>query len=205
MGSSLYCSYPAYSLAVRRTDQIVIELGASWSLVNGLEKSHESSIIHSAHISQPAYTALQCALVDLLSSWAIHPFSVTGHSSGEIAAAYAAGILSLEIRMAIAYYRGVVTKTLEDSTETTGGMFAVGAIQEDTQALIDAGPYGEAIIACINSPNSMTISSDADQISQIQKVANDRSIWNRRLQVTVAYHSHHMSRVVDKYTSLLGK
>ena len=205
MGRSLYRSYPVYSLAVRRADRILIELGASWSLVDELEKSQESSIIHSAHISQPACTALQCALVDLLSSWAIHPFSVTGHSSGEIAAAYAAGILSLEVCMAIAYYRGVVAKTLEDSMETPGGMLAVGANQEDTQALIDASPYGEAIIACINSPDSMTISGDADQISQIQKVANDRSIWNRRLKVNVAYHSHHMSRVADKYTSLLGQ
>lgn len=205
MGKSLYRTYPAYSLAVRRADRILIELGASWSLVDELEKSQENSIIHSAHISQPACTALQCALVDLLSSWAIHPFSVTGHSSGEIAAAYAAGILSLEVCMAIAYYRGVVAKTLEDFMETPGGMLAVGANQEDTQALIDASSYGEAIIACINSPNSMTISGDADQISQIQKVANDRLIWNRRLKVDVAYHSHHMSGVADKYTSLLGQ
>ena len=205
MGKSLYRTYPAYSLTVCRADRILIELGASWSLIDELEKSRESSIIHSAHISQPACTALQCALVDLLSSWAIHPFSVTGHSSGEIAAAYAAGILSLEVCMAIAYYRGIVAKTLEDSMETPGGMLAVGANQEDTQALIDATPYGHAIIACINSPNSMTISGDAIQISQIQKVATDRSIWNRRLKVDVAYHSHHMSQVADKYASLLGQ
>ena len=190
---------------MRRAHRILIELRASWSLVDELEKSQESSIIHSAHISPPACTALQCAQVDLLSSWAIHPFSVTGHSSGEIATAYAASILSLEVCMAIAYYRGIVAKTLEDSMETRGGMLAVGANQEDTQALIDASPYCEGIIACIISPNSMIISGDADQLFQIQKVANDRSIWNRRLKVDVAYHSHHMSRVADKYTSLLGQ
>ena len=206
MGKSLYRTYPAYALTVRKADQILIKLGASWSLIDELERSQESSIIDSAHISQPACTALQIALVDLLSSWAIRPLSVTGHSSGEIAAAYAAGILPLEVCMAIAYYRGVVAKALkEDFMGIPGGMLAVGANQQDTQALIDASPHGQAVIACINSPNSMTVSGDADQISQIQKVADNRSIWNRRLKVDVAYHSHHMSYVADKYKSLLGK
>lgn len=206
MGKSLYRTYPAYALTVRKADQILIKLGASWSLIDELEKSQETSIVNSAHISQPACTALQIALVDLLSSWAIRPLSVTGHSSGEIAAAYAAGILSLEVCMAIAYYRGVVAKTLkEDFMDITGGMLAVGADQQDTQALIDASSHGQAIIACINSPNSMTVSGDVDQISQIQRVADNRSIWNRRLKVDVAYHSHHMSYVADKYKLLLGK
>lgn len=206
MGKSLYHTYAAYALTVRKADQILIELGASWSLIDELEKPQESSIINSAHISQPACTALQIALVDLLSSWAIRPLSVTGHSSGEIAAAYAAGILPLEVCMVIAYYRGIVAKMLkEDFMDITGGMLAVGANQQDTQALIDASPHGQAIIACINSPNSMTVSGEVDQISQIQRVADSRSIWNRRLKVDVAYHSHHMSYVADKYKSLLGK
>ena len=206
MGKSLYHTYPAYAFTVRKADRILIGLGASWSLLNELEKSREDSIISSSHISQPACTALQIALVDLLSSWAIRPLSVAGHSSGEIAAAYAAGILHLEACMAIAYYRGVVAKTLmEDFKHISGAMLAVGANQEDTQALVDASAHGQAIIACVNSPNSMTVSGDADQISQIQRVADDRSIWNRRLKVDVAYHSHHMSYVADKYRSLLGK
>lgn len=206
MGKSLYHTYPVYSHTVREADRILIELGASWSLIDELEKSQENSIINSAHVSQPACTALQIALVDLLSSWAVKPLSVTGHSSGEIAAAYAAGILQLEACMAIAYYSGVVARTLkEDFKDISGGMLAIGANQEDTQALIDASAHGQAIIACVNSPNSMTVCGDADQISQIQRLAENRSIWNRRLKIDVAYHSHHMGYVADKCKSFLGK
>ncbi|KAF6236674.1 hypothetical protein HO173_004965 [Letharia columbiana] len=206
MGKSLYHTYPAYALTVREADRILTELGASWSLIDELEKPQETSIINSAHISQPACTALQIALVDLLSSWAVVPHSVTGHSSGEIAAAYAAGILRLEACMAIAYYRGLVARTLtEDFKDISGGMLAVGASEKDTQALIDDSAHGQAIIACVNSPNSMTVSGDADQISQTGRLADTRSIWNRRLRVDVAYHSHHMRYVADKYKSLLGK
>ncbi len=207
MGRSLYDRYPIYAVTVRKADQILIGLGASWSLIEELDKS-QHSLINSAQKSQPACTALQIALVDLLSSWNVDPVSVTGHSSGEIAAAYAAGILDLEACIAIAYHRGVVANTLkQDFKGVAGGMLAVGANQDDTQALIDvsASKHGEARIACVNSPISMTVSGDADQISQIERLAEIRSIWNRRLKVDVAYHSHHMNYVADTYKRLLGK
>ena len=205
MGKSLYHTYPAYALTIREADRVLSGLGASWSLIDELEKPQESSIINDAHISQPACTVLQIALVDLLSSWAIKPLTVTGHSSGEIAAAYAAGILSLEACIAIAYYRGVVAKILkEDFKDISGGMLAVGASQDDTQALIDSSTHGQVVIACVNSPQSMTVSGDAEQICQLKRMADDRSIWNRNLKVDVAYHSHHMDLVADKYRTLLG-
>ena len=62
----------------------------------------------SPEIAQPVCTALQIALVDLLADWNVIPVAVTGHSSGEIAAAYCAGGLSHESAMKVAYYRGLL-------------------------------------------------------------------------------------------------
>jgi acyl transferase domain-containing protein len=53
-------------------------------------------MINNAAYSQPICTALQVALIELLRSWSIQPGAVIGHSSGEIAAAYAAGAISRE-------------------------------------------------------------------------------------------------------------
>ena len=208
MGTQLSHSYPIYASAIQKADHILTGLGASWSLINELEKSEGYSSVDSPGISQPACTALQLALVDLLKSWNVFPQSVTGHSSGEIAAAYAAGILDMESCMAIAYYRGLLATTLIEKDEcTSGGMLAVGASQEDTQALIDAktDTGGDCTIACINSPKSITVSGDAARISQVSALADEKSIWNRRLKVEVAYHSHHMNAVADQYASLLGE
>lgn len=208
MGTQLYHSYPSYASSIQTIDQILTNLGASWSLIAELEKPKEKSLIDSPSISQPACTALQIALVDLLFSWGITPHSVVGHSSGEIAAAYAAGILGMEPCIAIAYYRGLVaTALIGKPNGMSGGMLAVGASQEDTQALIDAkmDAIGDCTIACINSPNSITIAGDAARLSQVSALADAGSIWNRRLKVEVAYHSHHMSGVVDQYVSLLGE
>ena len=102
MGTQLYHAYPIYASAIQKADHILTGLGASWSLIAELERSERYSSIDSPSISQPACTALQLALVDLLKSWKIFPQSVIGHSSGEIAAAYAAGILDMESCMAIA-------------------------------------------------------------------------------------------------------
>lgn len=208
MGTQLYHAYPTYASAIQKIDDVLTGLGASWSLVAELEKSKEYSLVDSPSISQPACTALQIALLDLLRAWGITAHSVVGHSSGEIAAAYAAGILGMESCMAIAYYRGLVATTLNEKIDgTSGAMLAVGASQKDTQALIDARTdvVGDCTIACINSPNSMTVSGDAARISQVSALADAKSIWNRRLKVTVAYHSHHMNAVAEQYVSMLGE
>ena len=206
MGMSLYDTYSTYAQSLDKASTLLSKLGASWSLVEELRKDEKSSTISKPHISQPACTALQMALVDLFSSWGIKPASVCGHSSGEIAAAYAAGILDFESCIAIAYYRGVVSTLLTEKLgKGAGGMLAVGASQKETQDLIDASTNSGVRVACVNSPNSVTVSGDIGGIRLIQDLAEQRSIWNRRLQVDVAYHSHHMDLVSRRYEDLLGE
>ncbi len=69
-------------------------------------EEHES-IINRPDISQPCTTALQVSLVRLWRHWGIRPDVVLGHSSGEIATAYAAGALTLEQTILTAVSRGI--------------------------------------------------------------------------------------------------
>src|SRR5882757_8283950 len=101
-----------------------------------MNKDAVDSRINEAHISQPSCTALQLALTDLLRSWGIQPFAVAGHSSGEIGAAYAAGILSLDSCMAISYHRGMATLGLKRFPHLKGSMMAVGASKEDIKPIL---------------------------------------------------------------------
>ncbi|KAF6217446.1 hypothetical protein HO133_006916 [Letharia lupina] len=71
-----------------------------------LQSNDQNGLINLANINQPATTAIQIALVSLLASWNINPAAVVGHSSGEIAAAYAVGAVSLFSCTAVAYHRG---------------------------------------------------------------------------------------------------
>ena len=169
-------------------------------LAEELFRDEKTSRVSNAHISQPACTAVQLALTDLLTSWEIRPAAVAGHSSGEIGAAYAAGALSLEDCAAIAYYRGQAIISLKRQfPELKGAMIAVGAGPEELWPLLKFLRQGKATAACINSPSSVTVSGDEDAISELQKLVEERQMFNRKLRVDTAYHSHHMNLVAEEY------
>lgn len=156
-------------------------------------------------MSQPACTAIQLALTDLLRSWGVRPSAVTGHSSGEIAAAYAAGILTLEECVRIAHSRGVAAALLSaDSANRKGSMMAVGAGVDEVQPLLETLRGHRAVVACVNSDSSVTVSGDEEAIVELQATLAEKGTFARKLQVDVAYHSHHMKRVAAHYQSLLG-
>lgn len=156
-------------------------------------------------MSQPACTAVQLALVDLISSWGIRPKAVVGHSSGEIAAAYAAGILTLDECVRIAYCRGVAANMVANDKSVKGAMLAVGANANEIQQILDAMRGQRAVIACVNSESSVTLSGDSEVIDDLQTALDKEGIFTRKLHVDVAYHSHHMKIVSSQYRSLIGK
>jgi acyl transferase domain-containing protein len=165
-----------------------------------LNQDAATSIVKEAAISQPACTAIQLGLTDLLKSWGIRPSAVTGHSSGEIGAAYAAGLLGLEECMAIAYYRGSASIELKnDHPSLKGAMVAVGGGPEEISKYTSGLKDGTVKIACINSPSSVTVSGDEPAICELQALLDKKQIFNRKLQVDIAYHSHHMNLVADNY------
>lgn len=177
-----------------------------WDLEEELLRDADSSRLGEACIAQPATTAVQLALVDLLASWGIQPHAVCGHSSGEIAAAYAAGNLSLEGAALVSYLRGVVSSSPKARGEGGGAMLAVGEGEEEVTRRIRAlGIERKVVVACVNSPQSTTLSGDVDAVDKLACHLEDEQVFNRRLKVDAAYHSHHMSAVAKDYLSLLSK
>ncbi|KAJ5950909.1 Acyl transferase/acyl hydrolase/lysophospholipase [Penicillium vulpinum] len=206
MGKELLSTYPVFKQTMKDVDACLKLLGAQFSIIDELLLTDPSaSSISAAYMSQPACTAVQLALVDLLSSWGIRPKAVVGHSSGEIAAAYAAGILNLEECVRVAYSRGVAANLVANDKSIKGGMLAVGASASDIQQILDAMRGNQAVIACVNSESSVTLSGDAEVITDLQAAMDKEGIFTRRLQVDVAYHSHHMKLVSREYRTLLGK
>lgn len=155
-------------------------------------------------MAQPACTAIQLALVDMLASWNVKPDGVTGHSSGEIAAAYACGAISFETAMCVAYARGVVANHLAIDNAVDGTMLAAGLSEQDAKRYIAKLPLscGSVRVACINSPRSVTVSGDTDAIVQLHDILESQKIFVRKLPVDVAYHSH-ICRRLHQSTGLL--
>ncbi|KAH6656537.1 hypothetical protein BKA67DRAFT_531802 [Truncatella angustata] len=182
------------------------KLGSEFSLLAELLKDKNSSRINKPEISQTATTAVQIALVDfLIHRCGIIPTSVVGHSSGEIAAAYASGAISRENAWELAYYRGLAAKSLTDiKPYVEGRMLAVGLSEFEAGGYLGNAAKGRITIACINSPSSVTLSGDADAIEEIQQMLNRDGVFNRLLVVDIAYHSHHVLRCADGYSNSIA-
>ncbi|OKP15072.1 Lovastatin diketide synthase LovF [Penicillium subrubescens] len=199
MGKELLHTYPVFRESISRIDRYLAELGSPFYVSEELSRSPEDSQLNHPLLSQTICSTLQIALVDLLASWNIYPSSVTGHSSGEIAAAYACGALSMEDAMAVAYFRGTAASQLLIAPDMKGAMIAIGMSNETIQEHLDRLTTGKAVVACINSPSSVTVSGDVTAIDELSENLKEKSVFFRRLAVDVAYHSHHMKIVAHDY------
>jgi acyl transferase domain-containing protein len=175
-----------------------------WTLRQILEAPAESSLVSQPEISQPACTAIQVAVIDLFASWGIRPAVTVGHSSGEIAAAYAAGRISAPEAILAAYFRGMAVA----HAAPVGTMLAVGLGAGQVQEYLDFLPpdIAEHVwIACENSPGSATLSGTEDDILAVKTIMDDFGIFARHLKTGKAYHSSHMDDVAPLYEQLYSQ
>ena len=182
-------------------------VGDRVSLLDQLLRGKDTSRIDEPRIAQPATTAIQVALVDLLMSfYGVFPAFVVGHSSGEIAAAYAMGSISRETAWELAYWRGLcVQEMLANNNEghKNGLMLAVGLSEPAVMPYVSQIDKGKVVVACVNSPKSVTLSGDDEGILQIQSLFNGDNVFNKVLKVETAYHSKHMLRCAGTYMACI--
>jgi acyl transferase domain-containing protein len=175
-----------------------------WSLIRELLASGSTSRITEAEISQPLCTAIQIMLVDLIRAAGFDFTAVVGHSSGEIAAAYAAGFVSAFDAIRIAFFRGLFARLACGKNGEPGAMMAVGTSLADARNLCGLEEFqGSLCVAAHNSADSVTLSGDMDAIEGAKKVFDEENKFARILKVDTAYHSHHMNACARQYMSAL--
>lgn len=167
-------------------------------LKDELTKPRSAEHLRLPEISQPFVTALQLAIVALLKASKVECQAVVGHSSGEIAAAVAAGHLTSEQAIKIAYYRGKATSQVQYDSPV--GMLAVGLGSDDIRVYLENTSIE---IACYNSPQSVTLSGIKSELVDMERKLKDDGHFARLLLVDAAYHSRHMGAVADKYMDYL--
>jgi hybrid polyketide synthase/nonribosomal peptide synthetase ACE1 len=210
MGAELLLSSPMAAKCIANLDFSLQTLSEPdrppWSLKEEILKETHCSRIGEALFSQSLSTAIQIMLVQLLRAAGIEFTAVVGHSSGEIAAAYAAGYLSAEDAIRIAYYRGWSLQNARDCNGVKGAMMAVGTSLEDAKELCDMPSLeGRICVAASNSSASVTLSGDADAIDEAKDIFEDEKKFARLLKVDKAYHSHHMLPCAAPYIDAMQR
>lgn len=158
-----------------------------WSLTKQLGAEADSSRLDEIDIVQPVLFAIQIALAAQWQLWGVEPDAVVGHSMGEPAAAYVAGILDLDGAAKVISKRSQFMK----SASGQGAMAVVELTME--QALTEiAGREKDLSIAVCNSPRSTVLSGDPVALNEVIGALENRSIFCRKIKVDVASHSPQM-------------
>ena len=136
MGRKLYATEPVFRAVIEECDAEFRRYTDEWSLVDALYAENRHSRLDETRIIQPCIFSVQTALDALLRSRGIVPGTVVGHSIGEIAAAHAAGILTLGDAVRLSFHRS----RLQQRKAGKGVMLAVGLTMEETERLLDETP-----------------------------------------------------------------
>ena len=198
MGRELLDSHPVFRSEVERCDKIFTGL-AGWSILQAMLADRELSNIADTVVAQPANFVLQAGLLALWRSFGVEPAAVIGHSVGEVASAYIAGVLSLEDAIKVSYHRSRIQK----KAAGLGGMLAVGLTKKEADEILK-GYQGKVSIAAINSQSALTLAGDQPSLIKIAEALEVDGVFNRVLKVEVPYHSPLMEPLKDEIRSSLS-
>ncbi len=199
MGRDLLKHEPVFREVLERCDKAMARWG-DWSLIEELRKTETKSRINETAIAQPAIFAIQAGLAELWKSWGVKPVAAVGHSVGEVAAAFASGVLTLEEACRVIFWRGAC---MEAAKHQEGKMLAASLTEAEAIELLK-DYRGKVNVAAINGPKSVTLSGDAEPLEEIAAELSARQVFNRFLRVSYAFHSHHMNGARAQLLKKLG-
>nr|OQO31268.1 hypothetical protein B0A51_01022 [Rachicladosporium sp. CCFEE 5018] len=204
MGKGLITHFSRAHTLVKDLDRslqtLPVEYRPCWTIEEQLQLEDAQSNVLDAEYSQPLCCAVQLILIDLLTTAGVHFKAVVGHSSGEIACAFAAGFLTSSQAIRVAHLRGLTSKLASSPSRAAGSILASGTSLGDAYEICALDMFeGRLCVAASNSPSSVTFSGDSDAILELKDMLDDESTFARLLKVDKAYHSHHMLSCAESY------
>lgn len=186
MGQEAYAENPVFRDSFDRIDTLFSGF-SGWSLKEALFADDLEERLIQTRISQPLIFAISSASTTALRAAGLHPKYVLGHSVGEIAAAEAAGILSLEQAVRVIFYRSLHQET----TRGLGTMAVLLAPVEEIELFLK--DYPTLDIAAYNSPKAVTVAGPVAAIDAAMKALARKRRRGRKLDLEYPFHGRLMN------------
>jgi [acyl-carrier-protein] S-malonyltransferase len=157
---------------------------------------------------QPAITLVNIACLQVLREDGIEPAAVAGHSLGEYAALYAAGVLSFADTMRLVRVRGTAMK--EAAERHPGGMVAIFGLDPEAAeavcAAVTTSGVGSIEVANQNSPQQIALTGESEALKAVSQLAKQRGAkLVVPLKVSGAWHSRFMGEAQDAMLAALER
>ena len=160
------------------------------------QESHEKAAAELVRpsLALPALLTIELAVAELLKSWGLTPAAMLGHSMGEYAAAFLAGVFSLRDVLSVVACRGRLFETLPD-----GAMLSVPLPESELLPELVEG----LSFAASNGPGLSLVSGEVAAIAELEARLKARGVEARRLAITVAAHSQMLDPILNEFEAYL--
>ena len=170
-----------------------------WSLEGVLRGERGAPGLDRVDVVQPALFAVMVSLAELWRSCGVRPDAVIGHSQGEIAAACAAGGLSLPDAARVVALRSRALAGIAGK----GAMVSIPLTAGELPGRLER--WGERIsIAAVNGPRLAVVSGDVEALEELLEECRVQGVEAKRVQVDYASHSAQVQELREQLLELLA-
>jgi phthiocerol/phenolphthiocerol synthesis type-I polyketide synthase C len=183
MGRAALASSPVFRKALKDVDSHFISL-AGWSLEAKLASPDLARDLEKTSVAQPLIFAIQAASGRALAELGLRPSLTIGHSVGEVAAAEAAGALSLADAVKVIVHRS----RHQELAENRGGMAAIIGPREVAISMVQEIP--QLTIAAYNSYRCVVAAGSLKALEALAKRTKESpQLRVQRLDLAYPFHT----------------
>jgi len=198
MGAELYQAEPVFRESMNECSRLLGPVAGNASLIDILygDDAEIAASIHQTAVSQLALFSFEYAMTRLLESYGVKPSALAGHSIGEYAAAFEAGVFSLEDALSLVRARGQLMQSMPPGT-----MIALPLPEPEVRDMLPAS----LDLAVINAPRISVVSGPSQEVERFAEQLEQRGLMFRRLQTSHAFHSRMMEPAAQAFAETVRR